>query len=170
MLGAPLPARAQEAAPAPVAQTIAWSTCMDTVLEYAPEAVLEIGPGNALGERIPLAAATPQIFGVSLLNDWSARDIQGWEYQPLGPFLSKNFASTLSPWVVTLEALDIFQWRLAFVRRPLERGPGQPPPPPPGRSGRARQRAGTHGGGPPPGTGGPACRRWHRRPAGPRRH
>ena len=68
-----------------------------------------IGPGNMLGEPIPLAQAVDQMFGIVLLNDWSARDIQQWEYQPLGPFLGKNFATTISPWVVTMEALAPFQ-------------------------------------------------------------
>ncbi len=78
-------------------------------LDYELELGAFVGPGNALGERIPLAAAATQLFGVSLLNDWSARDIQTWEYQPLGPFLAKNFATTLSPWVVTFEALAPFR-------------------------------------------------------------
>jgi fumarylacetoacetase len=73
-----------------------------------------IGPGNALGEPISMADAEQHVFGICLLNDWSARDIQAWEYQPLGPFLAKNFASTLSPWVVTLEALA--PYRVAFAR------------------------------------------------------
>lgn len=73
-----------------------------------------IGTANALGEPIPIAQAEQHVFGICLLNDWSARDIQGWEYQPLGPFLSKNFASTVSPWVVTLEALA--PYRVAFER------------------------------------------------------
>ncbi|MFZ4759452.1 MAG: fumarylacetoacetate hydrolase family protein, partial [Burkholderiaceae bacterium] len=73
-----------------------------------------IGPGNALGEPIPIARAEDHLFGVTLLNDWSARDIQPWEYQPLGPFLAKNFASTVSPWVVTMEALAPF--RAPFTR------------------------------------------------------
>ncbi len=64
-----------------------------------------IGRGNPLGEPITIDDAEAHVFGFALLNDWSARDIQGWEYQPLGPFLSKNFATTISPWVVTLEAL-----------------------------------------------------------------
>ena len=64
-----------------------------------------IGAGNALGEPVPLDVAEDHVFGLCLLNDWSARDLQGWEYQPLGPFLSKNFATTVSPWVVTMEAL-----------------------------------------------------------------
>ena len=72
------------------------------------------GPGNLLGEPIPIADAEAHLFGVALFNDWSARDIQPWEYQPLGPFLSKNFGSTLSPWVVTMEALAPF--RSAFTR------------------------------------------------------
>ena len=73
-----------------------------------------IGPGNELGEVIPMAQAEGHVFGMCLLNDWSARDIQGWEYQPLGPFLAKNFASTISPWIVTLEALA--PYRVAFTR------------------------------------------------------
>jgi fumarylacetoacetase len=73
------------------------------------EAGFLVGPGNALGDRIPVASAEDHLFGVCLLNDWSARDIQRWEYQPLGPFLSKSFATTLSPWVVTLEALEPFR-------------------------------------------------------------
>ena len=66
------------------------------------------GPGNALGSPIPIEEARNHIFGVSLMNDWSARDIQFWEYVPLGPFLSKNFATTISPWVVPFEALEPF--------------------------------------------------------------
>ncbi len=68
-----------------------------------------IGPGNELGEPIPIAQAEAHIFGVALFNDWSARDIQPWEYQPLGPFLAKNFGSTIAPWVVTMEALAPFR-------------------------------------------------------------
>ena len=73
-----------------------------------------IGQGNAQGEPIDMSDAENHVFGLCLLNDWSARDIQGWEYQPLGPFLSKNFASTVSPWIVTLEALA--PYRVPFVR------------------------------------------------------
>ncbi len=73
-----------------------------------------IGAGNALGSPIPMDQAEDQVFGVTLFNDWSARDLQAWEYQPLGPFLAKNFASSMSPWVVTLEALAPF--RAAFSR------------------------------------------------------
>jgi fumarylacetoacetase len=80
-----------------------------------------IGSGNAKGERIAMAEAEQHVFGLCLLNDWSARDLQGWEYQPLGPFLSKNFASTISPWIVTLEALA--PYRVAF-----ERPAGDPQP------------------------------------------
>ena len=64
-----------------------------------------MGRGNALGEPISIEAAEQHVFGLCLFNDWSARDIQAWEYQPLGPFLAKSFASTMSPWLVTLEAL-----------------------------------------------------------------
>jgi fumarylacetoacetase len=78
-------------------------------LDYELELGIWIGPGNALGHPVPIAAAGAHIAGVCLLNDWSARDIQGWEYQPLGPFLAKNFCSTISPWIVTAEALAPFR-------------------------------------------------------------
>ena len=83
-------------------------------LDYELELGVFIGRGNALGEPIALDAAEDHVFGLCLFNDWSARDLQGWEYQPLGPFLSKNFASTVSPWVVTLEALA--PYRRAWTR------------------------------------------------------
>jgi fumarylacetoacetase len=67
------------------------------------------GPGNRLGEPIPVADASEHIFGLVLVNDWSARDIQAWEYQPLGPFLGKSFATSISPWIVTLDALEPFR-------------------------------------------------------------
>jgi fumarylacetoacetase len=78
-------------------------------LDYELELGVFVGQGNALGESIPISSANQNIFGVCLLNDWSARDIQAWEYQPLGPFLAKNFATTISPWVVTNEALAPFR-------------------------------------------------------------
>ena len=84
-------------------------------LDYELELGVFVGPGNPQGERIPLATAPDHLFGVVLLNDWSARDIQTWEYQPLGPFLAKNFATTISPWVVTMEALAPFRGP-AFTR------------------------------------------------------
>ena len=90
-------------------------------LDYELELGWFVGQGNPQGEPIAITAAEQHLFGVSLFNDWSARDIQGWEYQPLGPFLSKNFCSTLSPWIVTLEALAPF--RAAF-----ERPAGDPQP------------------------------------------
>ena len=74
-------------------------------LDYELEIGIYIGVGNALGRPIPIAEAERHVFGLGLLNDWSARDIQAWEYQPLGPFLAKSFATTVSPWIVTLEAL-----------------------------------------------------------------
>ncbi len=80
-------------------------------LDYEVEVGIFVGPGNALGEPVPIAEANRQIVGVCLLNDWSARDIQRWEYQPLGPFLGKNFATSISPWVVTWEALAPFRSR-----------------------------------------------------------
>lgn len=78
-------------------------------LDYELEAGLYIGQGNALGTSIPIAEAAQHIFGFSLVNDWSARDIQAWEYQPLGPLLGKNFGTTVSPWIVTWEALAPFR-------------------------------------------------------------
>ena len=78
-------------------------------LDYELELGVWIGPGNLLGEPIPCRDAGASVSGYCLLNDWSARDIQAWEYQPLGPFLSKNFASTTSAWVITPEALAPFR-------------------------------------------------------------
>jgi fumarylacetoacetase len=79
------------------------------MLDYEAELAAWVGPGNDLGVPVPLVDAERHIFGLSLLNDWSARDIQAWEYQPLGPFLAKSFATTVSPWIVTLEALAPFR-------------------------------------------------------------
>jgi fumarylacetoacetase len=78
-------------------------------LDFELEMAAFIGPGNALGQPIPIAEAEEHLFGMVLLNDWSARDIQAWEYVPLGPFLGKNFATSISPWVVTMEALAPFR-------------------------------------------------------------
>ena len=83
-------------------------------LDYELEMGVFVGGGNALGQPIAIGDAEASVFGLCLLNDWSARDIQAWEYQPLGPFLSKNFATTISPWIVTLEALA--PYRLPFTR------------------------------------------------------
>jgi fumarylacetoacetase len=85
-------------------------------LDYELELGVWIGPGNALGEAIPIQGAPDHVVGLCLLNDWSARDVQAWEYQPLGPFLAKNFHTTVSPWVVTSEALAPF--RIAQPPRP----------------------------------------------------
>jgi fumarylacetoacetase len=85
-------------------------------LDYELELAVWIGPGNELGEPIPIAAADDHVFGLGLLNDWSARDVQSWESQPLGPFLGKNFGTTVSPWVVANEALAPF--RIAQPARP----------------------------------------------------
>ena len=90
-------------------------------MDYELEVGIFIGPGNRLGSPISMDQAESHVFGLCLLNDWSARDIQGWEYQPLGPFLAKNFASTISPWNVTLEAL-------APYRVPWERDAEEPQP------------------------------------------
>ncbi len=85
-------------------------------LDYELELAVWIGPGNELGEPIPVAEAGDHVFGLGLVNDWSARDVQGWESQPLGPFLAKNFGTTVSPWVITTEALAPF--RIAQPTRP----------------------------------------------------
>ncbi len=90
-------------------------------LDYELELGYFVGQGNALGEPIPIGQAEQHLFGVTLFNDWSARDVQAWEYQPLGPFLAKNFASTVSPWIVTMEALAPF-------RAPFERPADDPQP------------------------------------------
>jgi fumarylacetoacetase len=90
-------------------------------LDYELEMAFLIGPGNSLGEPVAVDRAIDHIFGFVLMNDWSARDIQAWEYQPLGPFLAKNFCTSISPWVVTLEALDPF-------RKPLPRQVPEPLP------------------------------------------
>ncbi len=92
---------------APDAATPTFGPCKR--LDYEVELGAVVGPGNRLGERIPVASAREHVFGVVLLNDWSARDIQAWEYQPLGPFLAKSFATTLSPWIVTMEALEPYR-------------------------------------------------------------
>jgi len=87
--------------------------------DFELEMAFLIGPGNSLGDPVPIARAEEHIFGMVLMNDWSARDVQAWEYQPLGPFLAKNFCTSISPWVVTLDALEPF-------RKPL---PAQDPAP-----------------------------------------
>jgi fumarylacetoacetase len=84
-------------------------------LDYELELGFFMSAGNKLGETIPIGRAEEHIFGVCLVNDWSARDIQAWEYQPLGPFLGKSFATSLSPWLVTMEALAPFR-TAAFQR------------------------------------------------------
>jgi fumarylacetoacetase len=95
--------------------------CATRRLDYELEVGAFVGRGNALGHSVPLAEAEEHIFGVCLLNDWSARDIQAWEYQPLGPFLAKNFLTTVSPWVVMLEALAPF--RVPWSRPSAEPAP-----------------------------------------------
>ncbi len=79
------------------------------LLDYEMEMGFYVGPGNELGSPIAMGSARDHLFGLSLVNDWSARDVQKWEYQPLGPFNAKNFATTVSPWVVTLEALEPYR-------------------------------------------------------------
>ncbi len=90
-------------------------------LDYEMEVGTVIAGGNQPGQPIPIAEAESHIAGLCLVNDWSARDIQTWEYQPLGPFLAKNFATSMSPWIVTLDALEPY-------RVPLTRPPGDPEP------------------------------------------
>jgi fumarylacetoacetase len=92
-------------------------------LDFELELGFVIGPGNPLGKPVSISKALDHVFGAVLFNDWSARDIQAWEYQPLGPFLAKSFASTVSPWIVTMEALEPFRCA-AFDRKPG----GQPAP------------------------------------------
>jgi fumarylacetoacetase len=92
------------------------------MLDYESELGLFVGRGNNMGSVIPLSGAEDHIFGYCLVNDWSARDIQSWEYQPLGPFLAKNFATTVSPWVVTSAAIE--PYRVAAFQRPA----GDPAP------------------------------------------
>jgi fumarylacetoacetase len=79
------------------------------LMDFELEMGFFVGPGNSLGENIPINEAPEHIFGMVLVNDWSARDIQAWEYVPLGPFLSKSFATSISPWVVTMDALEPFR-------------------------------------------------------------
>src|SRR5207237_172957 len=88
-------------------------------VDFELELGVFVGPGNELGLPISVGAAAEHTFGMVLVNDWSARDIQKWEYVPLGPFLAKNFGTSISPWVVTLEALEPFRVG----------GPVQEPPP-----------------------------------------
>lgn len=90
-------------------------------LDYELEVGIFVGAGNALGQSVAIDQAEDHIFGLCLLNDWSARDVQAWEYQPLGPFLAKSFATTISPWLVTLDALAPF-------RAPLVREAGRAEP------------------------------------------
>ncbi|WP_189377526.1 fumarylacetoacetase [Thalassotalea profundi] len=106
---------------APTATEPSFGPCKR--LDYELEVGIFIGKGNTLGEPISIENAEDHVFGLCIFNDWSARDIQGWEYQPLGPFLSKNFASTVSPWIVTMEAL-------APYRQPWTRDEQDPQPMP----------------------------------------
>lgn len=90
-------------------------------IDYELEIAAWIGAGNPAGHAVDIAHAEDHLFGIGLLNDWSARDVQAWEYQPLGPFLAKNFATTVSPWIVTMDALMPF-------RTPFFRPAGDPQP------------------------------------------
>src|SRR3954469_24138501 len=93
-------------------------------LDYESELAFVVGKGNRLGEPIAIARAHEHLFGPLLLNDWSARDVQAWESQPLGPFLAKSFATTISPWIVTMDALAPFR----VATRPREAGEPSPLP------------------------------------------
>lgn len=109
----------------PMGQTVASDAGPPTfgpckLLDYEMEMGFFVGPGNELGTRIDMRDAPANIFGMVMVNDWSARDVQKWEYQPLGPFNAKNFATTISPWAVTLEALTPFR-----IAGPM-RGEGDP--------------------------------------------
>jgi fumarylacetoacetase len=98
-------------------------------LDFELEVAAFVGTGNRLGDPIPVASAEGCLFGLVLLNDWSARDVQAWEYQPLGPLLAKNFATSISPWIVPLEALEPFRCTgpkqepepLPYLRQPGEK-------------------------------------------------
>ncbi len=107
--------KGQTKAPDAASPSFGDSKRMDFELEMG----LFIGSGNSLGEPVSVNAAEEHVFGMALVNDWSARDIQAWEYQPLGPFLAKNLATTISPWIITLEALEPFRCK----------GPKQDPEP-----------------------------------------
>ncbi len=114
----------------PVRRPLGQAAGADSVPTFGPSRMLDyelevgafVGPGNPLGEPIAITGAESHLFGLCLVNDWSARDIQRWEYQPLGPFLAKNFATSISPWVVTMEALA--PYRVPASQRP----PGDPAP------------------------------------------
>jgi fumarylacetoacetase len=128
----------------PNGQTRGQTSAPDAPPEFGPSKRLDfelelgfvIGPGNPLGKPVPISRAMDHVFGVVLFNDWSARDIQAWEYQPLGPFLAKSFASTVSPWIITMEALEPFRCA-AF-----DRAPGGQPAPLPYLMNEADQREG----------------------------
>ena len=105
-------------------------------LDYECEVGMFVGPGNALGTEISLERAEEHLWGFCLVNDWSARDVQSWEYQPLGPFLAKNFGTTVSPWVVTTDALE--PYRVPRFQRP----DGDPQPLPHLESAADRERGG----------------------------
>ena len=104
----------------PTAETPTFGACKN--LDYETELGFFVGTGNEYGKALRIGEAADHVFGAVLLNDWSARDIQAWEYQPLGPFLAKSFATTISPWIVTMEALE--PYRTAAFQRPA----GDPAP------------------------------------------
>jgi fumarylacetoacetase len=91
-------------------KTPIWSECRR--LDFELEIGAIIGKSNKMGQPVKTSEAPEHVFGFTLLNDWSARDIQMWEYVPLGPFNAKNFATTISPWIITSEALEPFKVKL----------------------------------------------------------
>jgi fumarylacetoacetase len=112
--GTPIQRPSGQQAPAEEGGSPTFGPCR--MLDYELEMGFVVGRGRAMGETIPLGEAEDHVFGLCLVNDWSARDIQKWEYQPLGPFLAKNFATTVSPYIVTMEALAPF--RTPAFKRP----------------------------------------------------
>src|ERR1051326_8795507 len=117
--GTPIPRPRGQIVESPAGPPVYAPTRM---LDYELEVGAFLGPGNKMGQPVRIGEAEENLFGVCLLSDWSARDIQSWESQPLGPFLAKNFATSISPWVVTREALEPFRCAVAA------RGEGEPDP------------------------------------------
>ena len=118
------PVRRPWGQPRPASEDAQPKFAPSAALDYELELAFVVGQGNALGEPIPIAKAREHLFGVVLLNDWSARDVQAWEYQPLGPFLGKSFATSVSPWVTPMAALESFR----VAPRVREKGDPQPLP------------------------------------------
>ncbi len=118
--GTPIQRPAGQMAPTNEGDAPGFGPCK--MLDYELEVGVFVGQGNALGSPIPMSQIEQHMFGIALVNDWSARDMQRWEYQPLGPFLAKSFATSVSPWIVTMEALAPFR------TAPYKRGADDPQP------------------------------------------